>query len=97
MDAHVMQDARAAAYASPLDKLDVSEPTRFQNDTIWPYFERLRKEDPIHYCTDSQFGPYWSVTKFKDIMAVDTNHAVFSSEAGITILKKSRPQGQGAP
>jgi len=89
MDAHVMQDARAAAYASPLDKLDVSEPTRFQNDTIWPYFERLRKEDPVHYCTESQFGSYWSVTKFKDIMAVDTNHAAFSSEAGgITILDR---------
>ena len=34
------------------------------------------------------FGPYWSVTKYNDIMAVDTNHGVFSSAAalgGITI------------
>ena len=28
---------------------------------------------------DSEFGPYWSVTKYNDIMAIDTNHAVFSS------------------
>jgi cytochrome P450 len=34
------------------------------------------------------FGPYWSVTKYNDIMAIDTNHATFSSAAslgGITI------------
>ena len=35
------------------------------------------------------FGPYWSVTKYRDIMAVETNPKVFSSEAksgGITIM-----------
>ncbi len=35
------------------------------------------------------FGPYWSITKYNDIMAVDTNHQVFSSEAalgGIAII-----------
>jgi cytochrome P450 len=34
------------------------------------------------------FGPYWSVTKYNDIMDIDTNHAVFSSATalgGITI------------
>jgi cytochrome P450 len=44
------------------------------------YFERLRREDPVHYCANSKFGPYWSITKFNDIMAVDTNHKVFSSD-----------------
>src|SRR5207342_2162253 len=37
---------------------------------------------------ESDYGPYWSVTKYNDIMAVDTNHQVYSSEAtlgGITI------------
>jgi len=82
MDANVMQHARAAAYACPLDQLDVSDPKRFRDDTIWPYFERLRKEDPVHYCKDSPFGSYWSVTRFKDILAVETNYTVFSSEGG---------------
>jgi cytochrome P450 len=80
--------AHEAAYAMPLDRLDISDPTRFQDDTIWPYFERLRREDPVHYCPDSPFGAYWSVTKFKDIMAVDTNHPVFSSEKGISIVDR---------
>ncbi len=75
-------------YSIPLDKLDPSQPELFQADAHWGYFERLRKEDPVHYCAESEFGPYWSVTKFNDIMAVDTNHQVYSSESslgGITI------------
>jgi len=81
-------DARSEAYDIPLDKIDVSQPALFQQNAFWPYFERLRREDPVHYCAESFYGPYWSVTKYNDIMAVDTNHQVFSSEAslgGITI------------
>ena len=74
--------ARAQAYATPIERIDVSDVARFQDDTIWPWFERLRREDPVHWCADSAFGSYWSVTKFNDIMAVDTNHEVFSSDSG---------------
>ena len=84
----VEKDARDAAYALPLDKLNVAQPLLFQSNTMWPYFERLRREDPVHYCAESEFGPYWSITKYNDIMAVDTNHQVFSSDymlGGITI------------
>lgn len=69
-----------------LSDLDVSDVKRFQDDSIWPYFERLRKEDPIHYCQDSPYGPYWSITKYHDIVAVDMTHGVFSSEQGVTIV-----------
>ena len=80
--------ARAEAYALPLDKLNPAQPALFQADAMWPIFERLRAEDPIHYCTEHEFGPYWSITKYNDIMAIDTNHQVFSSDfmlGGITI------------
>ncbi|MES5485410.1 cytochrome P450 [Bradyrhizobium sp. INPA03-11B] len=70
----------------PLGNLDVSESKRFQDDSIWPCFERLRREDPVHYCQDSPYGPYWSITKYRDIVAVDTNHKVFTSERGVTIV-----------
>ncbi len=75
-------------YDLPLEGLDVSHPIIFKNYTMWRWFERLRKEDPVHYTPHSEFGPYWSITKYKDIMDVDTNHKVFSSEStlgGITI------------
>ncbi|HPU14550.1 MAG TPA: cytochrome P450, partial [Polymorphobacter sp.] len=43
---------------------------------------------PVHYHKDGlhEDGPYWSVTKFNDIMTADTNHEVFSSEPAITIF-----------
>ncbi len=78
-------DARERAYALPLAEINVADPELFRTDTMWPYFERLRKEAPVHYQSEHEFGPYWSVTKYNDIMAIDTNHADFSSEPSITI------------
>lgn len=78
--------AREGAYDVALSDLDVSDVKRFQDGSIWPYFERLRKEDPIHYCQDSPHGPHWSITKYHDIVAVDMTHGVFSSEQGVTIV-----------
>ncbi|MEQ8860438.1 MAG: cytochrome P450 [Pseudomonadales bacterium] len=70
----------------PLEQIDVSRAERFGSDTVGPWFARLRRDDPVHYCTQSSTGPYWSVTKFHDIKFVDTHHDVFSSEVGgITI------------
>ena len=88
-----LKAARSLAYATPLRDFHVGDPVLFQTDTHWPWFERLRAEDPVHWCRDSEFGPYWSITRFNDIMEVDTNHAVFSSEAslgGITIRDARR-------
>ncbi len=80
--------ARERAFALPLGDFDPGHPELFRSDTHWPYFDRLRSEDPVHYTKDSIFGPYWSVTKYNDIMDVETNHSAFSSAAslgGITI------------
>ncbi|GLR66111.1 cytochrome P450 [Acidocella aquatica] len=63
----------------PLDRLDVSQHHLFRTGEVLPLFARLRREDPVHYCAQSQNGPYWSVTKHEDIMKVDTNPKVFSS------------------
>jgi cytochrome P450 len=81
----IRRAARDKAYSIPLSEIDPADPVLFRDDTLWPYFERLRKEDPVHYQANHEFGPYWSVTKFNDIMAVDTNHQAFSSERSITI------------
>ena len=69
----------------PLEEIDMSDPRIFQRNLHEPFFARLRKEAPVHYCPDSPFGPYWSVTKFNDIMHVDTNHQIYSSEGGIAL------------
>jgi cytochrome P450 len=92
-----MAAARKRAYELPIDKIDVSDIELFRQDTIWPYFERLRKEDPIHYHAQSKYGPFWSITKYKDIMSVDTNHQAFSSADGITLQIKYHDGGLPTP
>ena len=77
-------------HSIPLEKIDMANSDIFMyGDAIFPLFERLRNEDPVHYCPEScveEAGAYWSVTKYKDIMSVDTNHKVFSSEGAITLF-----------
>ena len=65
----------------PLASIDVSDPQLYQDDCWQPLFARLRREDPVHYCAQSPYGPYWAVTKYNDIMSVELNHAVYSSAA----------------
>ena len=81
MDAATLQAARDQVWSTPIDQLDPSDGYRFRDDTIHLVFERLRREDPVHYCAQSRFGPFWSITRYQDIMAVEVNHKVFSSDA----------------
>ncbi len=74
-----------SAHEVELSALDVSHAELYEADSWRPYFERLRVEDPVHYTPDSQFGPYWSITRFEDIIAVDTNHFVYSSQGNVMI------------
>lgn len=79
----------------PLESLDPSHPSLFAEDTLWDHFSRLRKEDPVHYHEESIGGPYWSVTKYEDIMQVDKSHDIFSSKqrlGGITLGGQPREE-----
>jgi cytochrome P450 len=76
-DAGASDDSLAAINPARVD--------RFQNDTIWPVFERLRREEPVHFTKESEYGPYWSLSRWDDIMAVDSNHIDFSSAGGIAL------------
>ena len=82
-------DHAALAEAMPLDGFNVSDPKLFQQDIWQPYFRRLRRDAPVHYCKESPLGPFWSVTKHKDIIALEVNHRSFSSLDGITL--RDRP------
>lgn len=64
-------ETRRAVDALPLDTINVADPRLYQEDTWPPYFARLRREAPVHYSAESDYGPYWSVTKLKDIVHVD--------------------------
>ena len=75
----------ADPYTMDLRDIDVSRPELMQHGVHWHYFARLREEAPVHYCENGMFGPFWSLTKFNDIMAMDKNHHDFSSDLGIVL------------
>ena len=78
-------NAPSHPFVDAVADIDVSDASIFLNDT-WPaYFAKLRAEDPVHYTENELFGGFWSVTRYEDIVAVDSNHEVFSSEPAITI------------
>ena len=84
------------AYNTALEDIDPSNPLLWPKQEMWGIFERLRNEDPLHFCKEGWMsderpedmepvGPYWSVTRYEDIMAIDTDHHRFSSEPAIVL------------
>jgi cytochrome P450 len=80
--------ARARTAALPLAELNPADPQGFVDDTVGDVFERLRREDPVHRSHSPIPGidTYWSVTRYRDIMQVDTGHNIYSSQDGITLM-----------
>lgn len=72
-------------YAVPIEDINPIDGRLFQQNIHEPHFKRLREEDPVHLNEIPMIGRYWSITKFEDIMFVDTNHELFSSAHGIAL------------
>ncbi|MEZ5689655.1 MAG: cytochrome P450 [Caenibius sp.] len=70
-------------------ELDVSRAELWKANSWRPLFEKLRSDDPVSYCPDSFFGPYWSITRYDDVIAVESDAETFSSSwehGGIVIF-----------
>jgi cytochrome P450 len=94
----VLKDRRAAVRKmvdeTPIEHLCPARASWFRDDAMWPAFERLRKESPVHWTADSNYGSFWSITKYNDIVAIDSNHQAFSSAQGITLPAKLSAEAQ---
>jgi cytochrome P450 len=79
--------ARTTAEQLPIDEINLFDLNLWREGVVYPYFERLRRDDPVHKHPSHQHadGAFWSVTRFDDIVAIDTDHETFSSEPTITI------------
>ena len=79
----------ATKFANDLATMDVSRGELYEQNSWRPYFEKLRAEEPVHYCPESIFGPYWSITRYDDIVSVEAQPEIFSSSwehGGIVIF-----------
>lgn len=68
-----------------LHEIDVSNPFLYRQNKWQSYFKRLRDECPVHYQKKSPFGPFWSITRYDDIVYVDKHHDLFSAQPVITL------------
>lgn len=69
----------------------MSAPALWRGGSVAPLFARLRAEDPVHFCAQSAFGPYWSVTRHRDILEVEALPDLYSSSfrhGGVTIFSQ---------
>ncbi|MEX1197894.1 MAG: cytochrome P450 [Pseudohongiellaceae bacterium] len=73
-------------WTMPLEEIDLAHPGIWEAGEYLPFLARLRRDAPVHYCASSAVGPYWSVTRYHDIMAVEADTATFSSEPTIGIV-----------
>src|SRR5450755_4513703 len=87
--------AQAEARQRALTSIDVSDPRLYQEDSWRPLFAQLRRDDPVHYCEASRFGPYWSVTRYDNIFTVELDHENYSSSSELGgIQVADQPKGQ---
>ena len=87
-----MVDSSPVENRNGLEDLDPSELSRFVDGSIHSVMRQLRAQAPIHYCRDSPYGPYWSITKHEDIAEIEAAPKIYSSDSsrgGITILDAS--------
>ena len=83
MSEALAKPARPDPESAPLDELDLFLPDLFHDDYHVKVFERLRAEDPVFHQEVEELGSTWNVTRYEDIMAVDTDHETFSSDGSI--------------
>lgn len=79
-----------------LDEINPVWNRLFSENRMLEYFERLRRDDPVHFNETEVAGRYWSLTRYDEIKAVDTDHKNFSSAHGITLgfpIDQPLPEG----
>ena len=85
-----------AAADMPLEDINPVWNRLFAENRMLDYFERLRREDPVHFNESEVAGRYWSLTRYNEIKAVDTDHKNFSSAHVITLgfpIDQPLPEG----
>ena len=51
----------------------------------WETWEKLRRDDPVHYIEKDNGESYWVVTRYRDIVSIERNAEVFRNGPKLTI------------
>lgn len=71
----------------------IADPRTYGDEHSYHHlFERLRREDPVHWTEPKLFRPFWAVTRHADVMAVELNSANFKNAPRQFLLTKTDEQ-----
>ena len=63
-----------------LDDIRLADPDLYTHGVPYELFDRLRREDPVHWTQDAKYGvPFWAVTRYHDVVHVSRHPELFSS------------------
>ncbi len=65
--------------------LDMTRAELYRDDQWQEPFRLLRRQAPVYHCSESDFGPYWSISAYKPIVEVESLPDLYSSASGITV------------
>lgn len=67
------------------DDIDLLD-ARWATSVPFDAFDRLRRDDPVHWHPESDGAGFWAITRHADVQAVSRDAATFSSEVGGTMI-----------
>ena len=78
----------------------LTDPGFFANHDPHPVWQQLRREDPIHW-TQGLVRPFWSITRYDDIVAAFSEPNLFTSSRGLIVpsspeMEQLTPEMMGA-
>jgi cytochrome P450 len=78
-----------------LDQLDVITARRYgERGYPHPEWTRLRREDPLHWCEQEGYKPFWAVTKHADISLISKQPEKFRSAGRFILFPELAGGGQ---
>jgi cholest-4-en-3-one 26-monooxygenase len=72
----------------------LTDPGFFADHDPHPLWQQLRREDPVHW-TEGRVRPFWSITRYDDIVAAFNEPNLFTSSRGVVV--PSSPEVEQLP
>lgn len=71
-----------AVFEGPLDEIDLTDASVWERAAPHPWFNRLRRDDPVHWHEEPGGPGFWAITRHEDVRRISTDPEVFSSWVG---------------
>ena len=78
-----------------LDDVDLLDLDRFVAQEHYDMFALLRREDPLHWHEEPDGPGFWNVVRYDDLVEVNRQAEMFSSEVGASPSPSPPPSKNG--